>query len=449
MSLAVKLILLFALILVNAFFAMSEMAIVTLNDNKIKSMADDGNKKAKKIVKLTSDSSRFLSTIQIGVTLAGFLTSAAASQNFAAMLSNALCGWFNILSASAVSFVYGLSVVLITLVTSYFSLVFGELVPKKIAMQKSEQIAFKVAGVLLALRKLLYLPVSLLTLSTNAVVRIFGMNPNAEDENVTEEEIRMLVDVGEENGVIEQSQREMINNIFEFDDIDVGDVMQHRTEISAVDIHSSLNEAIELAIEEGFSRIPVYEEDLDNIVGVIYVKDLLPYVGKAIPKNISPKSIMREPYHVPESKRCGELFKEMTDKHIQMAVVIDEYGGTAGLVTLEDLIESILGNIQDEYDEEDEDITKVDESTYSIDGTCDIEEVEEMLLVKLPEGDYDTIGGLILSELGRLPEDDENPSIDCAGFKFTVEKVDDRHIELVRADRIAESSGENVDSDGE
>ena len=336
MSLAVKLILLLALILVNAFFAMSEMAIVTLNDNKIKSMADDGDKKAKKIVKLTSDSSRFLSTIQIGVTLAGFLTSAAASQNFAAKLSDALCGRFGIISASAVTFIYGLSVVLITLITSYFSLVFGELVPKKIAMQKSEQIAFKVVGILLALRRLLYLPVSLLTVSTNAVVRIFGMNPNAEDENVTEEEIRMMVDVGEENGVIEQSQREMINNIFEFDDIDVGDVMQHRTEISAVEVHSHLDDVIKLAIDDGFSRIPVYDDDLDNIVGVIYVKDLLPYVGKAVPKNVTPKSVMREPYHVPESKRCGELFKEMTDKHIQMAVVIDEYGGTAGLVTLED-----------------------------------------------------------------------------------------------------------------
>lgn len=436
MSLAVKLILLLALILVNAFFAMSEMAIVTLNDNKIKSMADDGDKKAKKIVKLTSDSSRFLSTIQIGVTLAGFLTSAAASQNFAAMLSDALCGRFGIISASAVTFIYGLSVVLITLITSYFSLVFGELVPKKIAMQKSEQIAFKVVGILLALRRLLYLPVSLLTVSTNAVVRIFGMNPNAEDENVTEEEIRMMVDVGEENGVIEQSQREMINNIFEFDDIDVGDVMQHRTEISAVEVHSHLDDVIKLAIDDGFSRIPVYDDDLDNIVGVIYVKDLLPYVGKAVPKNVTPKSVMREPYHVPESKRCGELFKEMTDKHIQMAVVIDEYGGTAGLVTLEDLIESILGNIQDEYDEEDEDITKVDDSTYSIDGTCDIEQVEEMLSVTLPEGDYDTIGGLILSVLGRLPDENETPSIECAGFRFTVEKVDDRHIELVRAERL-------------
>ena len=447
MSLAVKLILLLALILVNAFFAMSEMAIVTLNDNKIKSMADSGDKRAKKIVKLTSDSSRFLSTIQIGVTLAGFLTSAAASQNCAAMLSDALCAWLGITAASAISFIYGLSVVLITLVTSYFSLVLGELVPKKIAMQKAEPIAFKVAGILLALRKLLYLPVSLLTVSTNAVVRIFGMNPNAEDENVTEEEIRMMVDVGEENGVIEQSQREMINNIFEFDDIDVGDVMQHRTEISAVEVHSHLDDVLALAIDEGFSRIPVYEEDLDNIVGVIYVKDLLPYVGKAVPKNITPKSIMREPYHVPESKRCGELFAEMTDKHIQMAVVIDEYGGTAGLVTLEDLIESILGNIQDEYDEEEEDITMVDDSTYSIDGTCDIEQVEEMLSVTLPEGDYDTIGGLILSVLGRLPDENETPCIECAGYKFTVEKVDDRHIELVRAEKLAQPVDDDTDDE--
>ncbi len=436
MDVLFKIILLVVLIFINAFFSMSEMAIVTLNDNKIRALAEQGNKKAKNIMNLTADSSRFLSTIQIGVTLAGFLTSAAASQNFAQLLSDALCGWFSITAESMISLIYGASVVLITLITSYFSLVLGELVPKKIAMQKAEKVAFAVASPLLFFKKILHPIVSFLTVSTNAVVRLLGMNPNADEENVTEEEIRMMVDVGEEKGVIEESQREMINNIFEFDDIDVGDVMQHRTEITAVELDSEMSEVIELAVDEGFSRIPVYEDDLDNIVGVIYVKDLLPYVGKEVPKNITPKSVMRPAYHVPESKRCGELFTEMTEKHIQMAVVIDEYGGTAGLVTLEDILESIVGNIQDEYDDEAEEICKNEDNTYTIDGTCDVEEVDEMLSVQLPEGDYDTISGLILAELGRLPEEGENPSIECMGYRFTVEKVDERHIEKVRAEKL-------------
>ena len=440
MSVLLKIILLLVLILVNAFFAMSEMAIVTLNDNKIRCMADDGDKKAKKLMSLTSDSSRFLSTIQIGVTLAGFLTSAAASQNFAEMLSNALCGWWNIVDSGAKSFIYGMSVVLITLLTSYFSLVLGELVPKKIAMQKSEKIAFSVVSILLFFKKMLYPFVAILTVSTNAVVRLFGMNPNANEEQVTEEEIRMMVDVGEEKGVIEESQRDMINNVFEFDDIDVGDVMQHRTEIVAVELHDELNDVIKLGIDEGFSRIPVYDDTLDDIVGVIYVKDLLKYIGKTVPKSATIRSVMREAYHVPESKRCGELFTEMTEKHIQMAIVIDEYGGTAGLVTLEDLVESIVGNIQDEYDDEEEDITQTEDGSFTIDGTCDIEEVEEMLDIKFPEDDYDTIGGFILSELGRLPEEDEKPSVEFSGYKFTAEKVDERHIELVKAEKLPEKT---------
>lgn len=439
MRLAIKLILLALLIFINAFFAMSEMAIVTLNDTKIKNLAQQGNKKAKKIVKLTKDSSRFLSTIQIGVTLAGFLTSAAASLNFAAMLSSTLCSTFNILDSGTKSIIYGVSAVLITLITSYFSLVLGELVPKKIAMQKSEQIAFAVASPLLFIKALFRPLAFLLTVSTNAVVRLFGLNPNADEENVTEEEIRMLVDVGEEKGVIEEAQREMINNIFEFDDIDVSDVMKHRTEISAVEINTDINDVIETAINEGFSRIPVYEDDLDNIIGILYVKDLLTFVGKSIPKTATVQKLMREAYHVPETKRCGELFAEMTEKHLQMAVVIDEYGGTAGLVTLEDIIESIVGNIQDEYDDEQEDITQVDENTYTIDGICDIEEVEEMLGVELPKGDYDTIGGLILSILGYLPEENDNPEVECMGYKFTVEKVDERHIETVIAKRLPQN----------
>ena len=436
MDLVFKIGLLFVLILVNAFFAMSELAVVTLNDTKIKKMAAEGHKKAQKIVKLTADSSGFLSTIQVGVTLAGFLTSASASQNFAQMLTDWAKVQFDITSQAAISMLSAACVVIITVITSYFSLVLGELVPKKIAMNKSETIAFSVVGFLLGFKKVMTPVIFILTKSTNAVTRLLHINPNAMKEQVTEEEIRMMVDVGEEKGVIEESQRDMINNIFEFDDIDVRDVMQHRTEIAAVACNAPLSEAVEIAMEEGYSRIPVYEDDLDNIIGIIYVKDLLRFTGKHIPATATARDIMRAAYHIPESKRCGELFTEMTEKRIQMAIVVDEYGGTAGIVTLEDLLESIVGNIQDEYDNEEEEITVVNENTFTIDGTCDIDEVEEMLDTNLPAGDYDTLGGMIMSLLGRIPEENEQPSVEVSGFIFTVMSIEERRIGQVRAERI-------------
>lgn len=443
MTIVLKLALLLLLILINAFFAMSEIALISLNDNKTKKMAESGNKKAINIIKLTGESSRFLSTIQVGVTLAGFLTSASASQNFAQMLNSGLTDMFNISSATGQTFVYGLSVFIITLITSYFSLVLGELVPKKIAMQKAEAVSFAVVGPLLFVRAMLKPLIALLTCSTNGVVRLFGLDPNARQEEVTEEEIRMLVDVGEESGVIEESQRNMINNIFEFDDITVEDVMRHRTEIIAIDVEDSIYDVITTAIEEGYSRIPVFEEDLDNIIGIIYVKDLLKLIGNSIPTGVTPKSIMRTAFHVPESKRCVELFKEMTENRIQMAVVVDEYGGTAGLVTLEDLIESILGSIQDEYDNENVEILKLEDNTFTIKGVCDIEEVEDMLAIEFPEGDYDTMGGLFLSILGRIPNEDEQPSIEYGGYKFTVLIMDERHIDTVKAEKILQTSGQS------
>lgn len=437
MSLFLKLILLLALILVNAFFAMSEMAIVTLNDNKIKSLADDGDKKAKKLLKLTCDSSRFLSTIQIGVTLAGFLTSAAASQNFAEKLTAKICNYYTITDNNIVTFIGGVSVVIITLITSYFSLVLGELVPKKIAIQKSEKVAFAVVGPLLFLKSFLKPFVFILTVSTNAVIRLFGMNPNADEDNVTEEEIRMMVDAGEEEGVIEESQREMINNIFEFDDTAVDDVMNHRTDIVAVDVNEGISEVLKIAVEEGFSRIPVYEDDIDDIIGIVYVKDLLKYVGKKVPERITVKSVMREAYHVPQTKRCSDLFKEFTSMRIQMAVVIDEYGGTAGIITLEDLIETILGNIQDEYDDEQEEIIQLNDTTFKIKGSCDIEDVGEKLGIAFSDEDYDTIGGFILYNLGRIPKDGETPSFEWEGYKFTALKIKERRIEFIKAEKIA------------
>lgn len=437
-SIILKVLLLFALILVNAFFAMSEIAIISLNDTKIERMAEEGHKKAKQVVKLTENSSRFLSTIQIGVTLAGFLTSASASQNFADLLTGALMKIEAL--ANYESVINVASVILITIITSYFSLVLGELVPKKIGMQIPEKVAFKVVGILTFVASATKPFVKVLAFSTNAVVRLLGFDPNADEEQVTEEEIRMMVDVGGEKGVIEDSQKEMIDNIFEFDDLDAGDVMTHRTEMTAIEVTRSLEEVAELAIENGYSRIPVYEDDPDSIVGVLYAKDLLKYVGHTIPEDLTIAKIMRKTLYVPETQSCGDLFKAMNESRTQFAVVVDEYGGTAGIVTLEDVLESIVGNIQDEYDEEEEEIKKIDETTFTVDGTTDIDEIDELVGVELPEGDYDTLGGFVLSLLGYLPSEigDEPIVAEYKNLRFTVLSIDERRVDEIKIEILPE-----------
>ena len=426
-SLILKLVLLLVLILVNAFFAMSEIAIISLNDAKLEKQAQEGNKKAKKLLKLTSNPSNFLSTIQIGVTLAGFLSSASASQSFVDMLSDGL-EKLSILTKIPASVIDGFSLVVITLITSYFSLVLGELVPKRVAMFNPEKISFRIAGILTVVATVTKPFVKVLSVSMNAILRVMGIDPNAEPEEVTEEEIRMMVDVGGEKGVIEDTQKEMINNIFEFDDIDAGDIMTHRTEVSAVEVNDPVHEVVEVAHKEGYSRIPVYEESLDKIIGIVYIKDLIGYIGSSLPKQESLRKVMREPFFVPESMKCGLLFKEMTARRTQMAVVVDEYGGTAGIVTLEDLVESIVGNIQDEYDNEEEEFSVIDETTFTVDGTTSIDEVNEHVGVDLPEDEYDTIGGFVISLLGYLPQDGEMNEIDYENLHFTILNLEDKRI---------------------
>lgn len=430
-SILLKLLLLFALIFVNAFFAMSEIAIISLNDTKIERLAEEGDKKAKKIIRLTENSSNFLSMIQIGVTLAGFLTSAAAADSFAPILTNAVAP---LMPGIPVGIIDTVSLVLITIVISYFSLVLGELVPKKIAMQKAEKISYKIVGFLLVFMKITKPVVKVLAFSTNTIVRLFGIDPTADEEKVTEEEILMMVDVGEESGVIENTQAEMISNIFELDDIDAGDIMTHRVDMTAVEADEAVSEVIKVAIADGYSRIPVYDDDPDNIIGMVYIKDLLGYIGKEIPMDKSIREVMREAYFVPETKKCGQLFTEMSEKHIQMAIVVDEYGGTAGLVTIEDIIESIVGNIQDEYDDEDEEIAKINDTTFTVEGNTDIDEVDELVGAELPQDDYDTLAGFIISRLGYLPKDGDMDTVEYENLKFTVLSVEDKRIAKVRID---------------
>ncbi len=432
-NLWLQIVLLIVLVLCNAFFAASEIAIISLNDNKVRKLAEEGNKKAKKIMKLTADSSNFLATIQIGVTLAGFLTSASASQSLAEPLADWFIGTFPNLASQA-AMIESVSVILITILMSYFSLVFGELVPKRIAMQKAESLAYGAIGILGAVATITRPFVAFLSFSTNVVVRLFGIDPNADEEHVTEEEIRMLVDAGEEKGVIEDTQKEMINNIFEFDDLIAEEVMTPRTDVAAIDVEDPVEEALRIGVDEGYSRLPVYEEDIDHIIGILYIKDLLPYVGQEIPDQVSLRQLIRDTYFVPGTKRCSELFSEMTERHMQMCVVVDEYGGVAGIVTMEDLLESIVGNIQDEFDNEKEDVTQLTDTSFEVDGAMAVDEINERLEVDIPEGEYETIAGFLMDQLGRIPDEDEHPQIEFGNAVFTITQMDDRRIESVHVE---------------
>lgn len=421
------------LIALNAFFASSEIALISLNDNKVRKMAEEGHKKAQLIHNLTSEPSRFLATIQIGITLAGFLASAFASETFADRLVS-LAGSLGVpVPASVIKVI---SVTIITIILSYFTLVMGELVPKRLAMQKPEQIAMFAVGPLSVLAKLSSPFVRFLTLSTNFFIRLMGGNPDANEEEITEEEIRMMVDVGEEKGVIQETEKEMINNIFEFDNTRVSEIMTHRTDIIALSLDSPLEDALELVSSEKFSRVPIYEESIDNIVGILSVKDLFHYLKSNHQEPFSLSAIIRRPYFIPESKMTDELFREMKKNKVHMAVAIDEYGGTAGIVTMEDLLEEIVGNIFDEYDDDEEkEVEKIDDNTYLFDGSTSLDNVAEHLEVDLPIEEYDTLSGFLMGQLGRIPDKGENPQIEFDDVVFKVEKVEEKRISKVKACR--------------
>ncbi|TCL42994.1 putative hemolysin [Harryflintia acetispora] len=426
-------VLLIVLILTNAFFALSEIAVISLNDNKVQRLAENGDKRAKRILALVSEPSRFLSTIQVGVTLSGLLASAVAADRFAEMLVAALT--FVPIPRPVLHII---SLALITILLSFFTLVFGELVPKRFGMLYPEAIAYKISGLLTAIYRVEKPFVALLSASTNGILRLCGINPHDEPNKVTEEEIRMMVDVGNEKGVIEQSEKDMIDNIFEFDERTAGDVMTHRTELVAADADEKISDIIQLAIEEGYSRIPVYEEDIDNIIGILYVKDMLSLVGNPDYDSVSVRSIMREAMYVPESNNCSELLHSFKEKKLQMAIVVDEYGGTSGVVTMEDLLESIVGNIQDEYDNEEEEVRKISDTLYDFDGSVSLEDVEKLMNITFDEenDDYDTLGGLITDLLGYIPKEDEHPSVQIEDVIFSVLAVEDRRIAMVRAEKL-------------
>lgn len=418
------------LIALNAFFAATEIAFISLNEVKIELKAKEGNKKAKKIYNMIKDPSKFLATIQIGITLAGFLSSAFASDTFAEILAPKLYKLMPIISLARWE---EISIIIITIILSYFTLVFGELVPKRIAMKYAEKLSFISVGIIKTISVFTLPFVKLLTFSTNIICKIFGIT-GEEEENISEEEIKMMVDVGEENGTIEKNEKEMINNIFEFNDITVSEVMTHRTDIFAVDINSDIEEILKELDDYKYSRVPVYSETIDNIEGILFVKDLLKYFRNKKPLKI--KNIIREAYFVSENKPINELFKDLQKNKMQMAIVIDEYGGTAGLATMEDLLEEIVGNIFDEYDDIENEIEKIDDNTFLISGKVSVNELKKVLGIDVPEGEYETLSGYLLELLGRVPEDDENPIIETDKVTYKIEEYEDKRILWVKACKI-------------
>ena len=438
-----RILLLIALTMLNAFFAASEIAFISLNDAKIDMMAKEGNKKAKKIKKMLENPSKFLATIQIGITFAGFLSSAFASEAFASELAPVFYNCFPIFSINVWNTI---SIILITIILSYFTLVLGELVPKRIAMKNYEKIAFATVGIIRAISIITSPFVKLLTFSTNIISKLFGVSEN-EEETVTEEEIRMMVDVGEEKGTIDKEEKEMINNVFELNDTAVSEIMVPRKDIYAVDMNLSISKVIEEITEDEdfrYSRIPVYDEDIDDIKGIVYIKDILLSTKN---KNVKIKNLIKEAYYVPETKPVNDLFEELRKNRKQIAIVVDEYGGTAGLVTMEDILEQIVGEIYDEYDEVEKIYEKIDENTYLLNGSMGVSEVEKLLEVKIPEGDYDTISGYLIEELGRIPDEKEKPTIETEDVIYKVQKIEDKRIIMIKACKIQKVEIEEDDDE--
>ena len=416
------------LILLNAFFASAEIAFISLNDAKIDKLVKEGNKKAKKIKEMLVNPSKFLATIQIGITLAGFLSSAFASETFASELAPILN---NCIPQISLSVWNNIAIIVITIILSYFTLIFGELVPKRIAMKNCEKIAFSSIEIIKAISVITSPFVKFLTLSTNLVSKLFGVS-ETDEETVTEEEIRMMVDVGEEKGTIDEEEKNMINNVFEFNDKVASEIMIPRTEIFAIEMNMKISEVIEELSEDlRYSRIPVYEKSIDNIKGIVYIKDIL-LSNKN--KNTKIKNLIKDAYFVSETKPVNELFEELRRNRKQISIVIDEYGGTSGIITMEDILEEIVGEIYDEYDEVESMVEKKDENTFIINGNVAIYEVEDILDIKIEEGDYDTLSGYLVEKLGRIPnEKDKGILIETDKIIYKIEKVKDKHIVKIRA----------------
>lgn len=413
------------LTLINAFFAASEMAIVSLKKNKIKLLAEEGNKKAKLLEKLIEEPTKFLSTIQVGITLAGFFSSASAATG----ISNRFSGFLNNLN---IPYSEEIALVVITIGLSYITLVFGELFPKRIALQKSETIAMLSVVPILYLSKVVNPFIKVLSTSTNMLVHITGMDKDRLEEKISKEEIKAFIETGQKQGIINETEKEMIDSIFQSENKLAKEIMTPRTEVFLIDIDEPVNKFLDKLLEEKYSRIPVYKGDIDNIIGILNIKDLLIEARKKGFENVNVNSILHTPYFVYERKNINELFKELKASKNQMSILIDEYGGFSGVVTIEDIVEEVMGDIEDEYDNDEPDIKKVDNNTYIVNGLLPLDELNEHLHLNLVSKTYDTIGGFLISLLGRIPKKNESKSIEYGDIIFEIEEVKKRRIEKVK-----------------
>lgn len=418
-SILFQLLFLAFLTLVNAFFAGAEMAVVSVNKNRIKVLADEGSKRAALLQTLFEDSTKFLSTIQVAITLAGFFSSASAATG----ISQVLGGW---IAQFGIPYSNTIAVVVVTIILSYFTLVFGELVPKRIALQKAEAFSLFVVQPIYIISKILSPFIKLLSLSTNGFLHLIGMKTENLEEAVSEEEIKKMLETGSENGVFNEIEKEMINSIFSFDDKTAKDVMVPRREVFAIDIEEPLEKILDEILETRHSRIPVYEEQIDNIIGILQVKDVMIEARKKSFEEVDIRALLKEAFFVPDGKSTDELFREMQKTKNRMAVLIDEYGGVSGILTVEDLVEEVMGEITDEHEEEVVELQKIGEKEYLLDGSILIEELNEKLNLKLETENYDTLSGYLIEELGYIPKDSGQCELDADGVHFKILEVKEK-----------------------
>ena len=425
---------------INAFFSGAEMAIVSINKNKLKILVEEGNKKAIMLDRLLEEPSKFLSTIQVGITLAGFFASASAATGLSKYLSSYLQK-LNIPYSSQIS------IILIKFLLSYITLVFGELIPKRLALRSSEKIALFSIEIIVAISKIFSPFVKFLTFSTNIVLSILRMKDDNLEEKVSKEEIRSLVEVGREHGIINEVEKEMIENIIEFDEKIAREIMIPRTKVFLVDKNITIEELFAKKEIGRYSRIPVYDGEADNIIGVLLTKELMMEAYKKGFENVVLSDILQEAYFVPETKNVNELFNELQVEKKHIAMLIDEYGGFSGIVTLEDLIEEVMGNIYDEYDTDDSSIKKLSADKYLINGELFLNDINDYFHIELESRHYDTLSGLIIENIGYIPEDNEDiPPIIMDNMMFKPQRVKDKKIEKVLLTFNQDKNGEVKES---
>lgn len=430
-SILFQLLLLLFFTLMNAFFAGAEMAVVSVNKNRIRSLAEDGNKKALVIQSLFEDSTKFLSTIQVAITFAGFYSSASA----AAGISPVLAQWmdqFQIPYSSAIAH-NG-----VTLVLMFFNLVFGELVPKRIALQKAETFCMVTVMPIHYISVILSPFIRLLSVSTKGVLRLLRLKTEDTEEAVTEEELRAMLKLGHEHGTFDDNEKEMIDSVFSFSDKNAREIMVPRQKVVVLNLEDPLDEILDELLQTRHSRIPVYEEEIDNIVGILHVKDVMIRLRKGEPSREEIRQMLHSPFFVPEKKDAAQLFREMQAGRVHMAVLVDEYGGFSGIVTIEDLVEEIMGDINEEYEEVAPEVIPVNENEFLLDGSLTIDEINEQFGLKLESEDYDTISGYLIEQLGYIPTLQKQEPVEACGYLFCVEQTEGNTIRQVRMKKISE-----------